>query len=156
MSDEFSGQGRPDGYDPDRFYLESTDSKGHSIAFRIRIPPDVARRIAEVVSDRSTPFRTTNDVIRTALVQYLNYMATSMVTNEHFAAFVERYTAQAAVESDLEEYKQHERSVETARKLVAITSNRPEAKRLLTNLAETLPPGIHRQQIESMIQQLDY
>ena len=73
----------PSSYREDKFYTQASDEKGHSVPIHIRIPPDIYRRIEEVVSSRTIPdYKTMSDLVRDAIHHRLNYLAQKLNLEE--------------------------------------------------------------------------
>lgn len=65
-------------YSPDNFYTRATDGKGHSELVHVKLPPHVASALAAIVQSRAVPeYRTTQDLIRDAVVHRLHYLRSS-------------------------------------------------------------------------------
>lgn len=76
MPDEFLTAASPSGkktYDPEEFYVASTNSKGFGSSFRIKVPPEVIGEIGALVAARVIPlYRTPADFHRDAMVHRLH------------------------------------------------------------------------------------
>lgn len=67
-----------DAYSPDRFYTRATDGKGHAELLHLKLPPELASALAQIVQSRAIPeYRTVQDLIRDAIVHRLHYLRES-------------------------------------------------------------------------------
>lgn len=62
------------GYDPSKFYLASTDGKGHGTTIKAQLPPELLSVIAALVQSGRFPYKTTADFIRDSLCHRLAYI----------------------------------------------------------------------------------
>lgn len=63
------------GYDVSRFYTRATDGQGHKESIHVKIPPYIARLMAELVESGAVPaYRTSGDIVRDALVHRLHWL----------------------------------------------------------------------------------
>ena len=59
-------------YDPDAYYVHSTDRKGHDKELRVHLPPDIARCIEIIVESKIWPaYKTRADFVRDAIYHHL-------------------------------------------------------------------------------------
>lgn len=86
-----------DGYDPDRFYMASADSKGHQHQIKtINVPQGMAAILAEV-REYFPEYRNAQDMVRDALMHRLMYLkqkiddgeVTEMMVNESLRSKME-------------------------------------------------------------------
>ncbi len=69
---------RADDYSPDKFYIKATDDHGHSELVHLKVPPGVLSAIAQIVQSRAIPeYRTSQDLIRDAIIHRLHYLRDS-------------------------------------------------------------------------------
>lgn len=63
-------------YDPDEFYVRSTNKHDHSEQTRLRIPGDVLAELGALIASKDIPeYRTISDFFRDAAVHRLHYIA---------------------------------------------------------------------------------
>jgi hypothetical protein len=68
-----SSQSRVTGYDPTKFYVSSTDNRGHRSRTALSLPPDILREIHNLIELRAFPaYRQTQDFIRDAVHHHLH------------------------------------------------------------------------------------
>jgi Arc/MetJ-type ribon-helix-helix transcriptional regulator len=68
-----TGQPVTAGYDPDKFYVQGTDARGHKSRMSITVPPDVVRQIAMLIEGGDFPaYEVTADFVRDAIVHHLH------------------------------------------------------------------------------------
>lgn len=68
--------------DPRQFYLDSTDSRGHSTKKSVAFPPETASLIEMVVNDPLTPYRSVYDFARDAIVHRLRQLLDQSLITE--------------------------------------------------------------------------
>lgn len=62
-------------YAPDKFYVESTDGRGHKDTIRLSLPPLLLNQAGIIVAQKVVPqYRTSADVIRDGLVHRLHWL----------------------------------------------------------------------------------
>lgn len=62
-------------YSVDRFYVQSTDGKGHGDEVRVRVPPYLASQLQAIFESRTFPkYRTVADIVRDAIYHRLRYL----------------------------------------------------------------------------------
>lgn len=63
-------------YRSDDYLIPATDSAGRSARAQCKVPPLLAREMAEIITSRRFPFRTDSDIVRWCLMFGLNHLAT--------------------------------------------------------------------------------
>lgn len=127
------------GYSPEKFYTRSTDARGHTETMWLRLPPSLARVIAEVVQSRKIPqYRTAQDLVRDAIVHRLHYLKEKLpetgTTVTQFLIGMEDVLAHQRMMSDFE--KKMEELSQTVQRLMLDSPNDGPAlaKELVQNL----------------------
>jgi len=72
-------------YDQAKFYQAATDKRGHSKSVRFSLPPDQMYRLAVLVANDKTPYQTTQDFIRDAIVHRLHWIENNLPDMEPVA-----------------------------------------------------------------------
>lgn len=62
------------GYSSDKYYMDSSDERGHSVTITMNIPPELAARLAKIVESKMWPHRSKGDIGRDALNHRLKYL----------------------------------------------------------------------------------
>jgi len=71
--DQVVGQSSSTGYDPNKFFTHASDSKGHSERLMVKCPPDLLRRVMELVALGAFPvYRDQADFVRDAIHHHLH------------------------------------------------------------------------------------
>jgi len=55
-------------YSPDRFYIRTSDSRGHSAMITFRVLPEALSALQQIQQSREFPYRTYQDIIRDAII----------------------------------------------------------------------------------------
>lgn len=64
--------GQATGYDPNKFYVQAADARGHKSYVRLSMPPDVEREINKLMGTKAFPvYELTSDFIRDAVQHHL-------------------------------------------------------------------------------------
>ena len=67
------GVSTPSGYNPNAYYTQASDKKGHSAKMGVKIPVTIAGEVGVVVSSDKIPeYRTVQDFIRDAIIHRLH------------------------------------------------------------------------------------
>jgi len=65
----------PMGYNPNGYYTQASDKKGHSAKITVKVPVNIAGEISTIVqSGKISELRTTQDFVRSAVVHYLHQL----------------------------------------------------------------------------------
>jgi hypothetical protein len=127
------------GYDVDKFYIRSTDGKGHGEVLHVKVSPAIHSVVQEMIADRNLgPYRSVHDVIRDALVHRLRYIADQKgldnlereVTGEAQLARMEMWRRQRDARTHFitefrERMRELERDDDTSHMIDAIEDARP-------------------------------
>ena len=86
------GSGRQTDYDPNRFYIHSTNRHNHSTSVRTiprttSFPPEIVAEMAQIVDDPRTPYRSKQDLIRDAVIHRLHHLATTLQDGSFVQSF---------------------------------------------------------------------
>lgn len=63
-------------YDPDAYYLSSTNDHDHSMKIQTRFPPSVVASMQRLIDDETNPYDSMQDLVRDAVVHALHRRAT--------------------------------------------------------------------------------
>lgn len=70
------------GYDIDKFYIRSTDGRGHSENVQAKLSPAMIGELNELIHTRELPYRTVQDFIRDACVHRARYISELVKTGK--------------------------------------------------------------------------
>jgi len=105
-------------YDPDEFYVRSTNKHDHSDQTRIRIPGDVLAELSGLIASKEIPeYRTVSDFFRDAAVHRLHYIA-DMSGNAHLMFWVQAEMRASRVEAQEREAASNQALVDSWKKRV--------------------------------------
>jgi len=70
-------------YDPDHRFTNHTDRKGHSSEIRLRLPPQMASQISEIVATKVIPdYRRSSDFVSDAVYHHLHRIGRELDSGE--------------------------------------------------------------------------
>lgn len=88
---------------PEDFYLasdpHSQDKKGHGEATYIKVPPEAKGQVARLVEDPNTPYRSSGDVYRHALMHLFRDIENHNLTGDSYTDQVKRILTKARAET---------------------------------------------------------
>jgi len=135
-------------YDPDRFYVRTSDSRGHSAMITFRILPEALSALQQIQQSREFPYRTYQDIIRDAIIHRIaalkemsrhpERIKSSLVELLNIDDILSREEEMLKVEEHLEHLEK------IASKLSSMDGGRDEARRVVLGVierVETMPEG---------------
>ena len=125
-------------YNPDNFYTFSQDTKGHSNAIHVRVPPNIMGAVDELVQSKIfEPLRTTSDFVRDAIHHRLHYLSernNSTVDSDVNSTLRAARLMQAHIDA-LDNLREYRKIIESAADAVnAVSDSKSEQKKLVNNL----------------------
>lgn len=141
-----------EGYDPNTFYIHSSDRRGHSKASgRFSMPPDVVHRIGVFVADPRYPYETVQDFYRDSIVHrinelakiepYLDEVAHLVVRNHEVAAMIAVYEAEDNLVDNFREL---------ARRMTTEQERYELIDEILFSLADNAVPCLHSSTVDKL------
>lgn len=100
-------------YDASRFYIHSTDKRGHSTQVRVSLPPDQMRRMSQLVQSGKYPYRTYQDFLRDAMI---HRMASLGEQDDEAKVIANEWTVAALFAEVDERYEVGEKILDSARR----------------------------------------
>lgn len=71
------------GYDPDKFYTQASDKRGHSVKVAVNIPTTISSQIAKIIAAGYVDaYGTQADLIRDAIVHHLERLSKRIMLGE--------------------------------------------------------------------------
>jgi hypothetical protein len=129
-------------YSINEFYTDSTDKRGHSAQVRVRVPPNVSRRVAEIVQQRRFPkLKTCQDFYRDAIAHRL-YQLEKMIDPTGQSDALEMIAIQSRAQEVIDQLQQVQQTIDKAEAAVneLLRVGSPEEARVIVrSIMEHVP-----------------
>lgn len=107
-------------YSPDKFYCRSSDTHGHYRHVRVNVPPTMAGMLESMVESGGIPeYRTSQDVIRDAIVHRLEYLNKVYMKSEKYERVLAVERRRALVEQLTLQMQEFGHLVESIRRSIS-------------------------------------
>lgn len=130
MPDDDSWSVQSHGYKISNFYTRSTDSRGHKESIHLKVPPEIASTMSQIVQKGSIPqYRTVQDLIRDAIVHRLHYLNEQHLMDQESHRLVHAHiliSNQIRMMEDHATYQQH--VAELAKQCKRLMETGPEGR----------------------------
>lgn len=148
-------------YDPEKFYVGSTNTKGFQASIRVNIPPEVHAEIGALVASRDFPmYRTNQDFYRDAIVHHLKRRqdAASSGMNLRMGAVAAGMISESNSEMLIHLAASKARRLAALAQVRASLTDNPFAREMLPNLYEAMtqePDGAVQKEYQRLIDDLN-